>query len=345
MSHGLPLLQRDLARLRKSTARRRHLRLAGLGLLLGLLFGLALMLGRAITPPLTLLRVLMGAEIPGVSFTVRELRLPRALLAALAGAAFGLGGAAFQTLLRNPLASPDIIGISAGAGTAAAIGIVFFGLSGAALSLVAVLAGLAVAALVALLAGGGRAAPARLVLTGIGLAAMAQSATAWALTQAPGWTRAEALRWLSGSVNGAQLEAALPLALALLLCGGALLAQGRALETLRLGEDMATALGLRPGRVRLRVLLAAVGLVSFATAATGPIAFAAFLAGPLAGFWVGRGGSILLPAALSGAVLVLSADLLGQGLLGPRLPVGVVTGVLGAPCLILLLLRRSRERR
>ena len=116
-----------------------------------------------------------------------RLRLPRAVLAALAGAAFGLGGATFQTMLRNPLASPDIIGISSGASAAAAFGIVVLGLSGPAVSALAITAGLAVAMLIFLLSSRGGAAGTRLILVGIGIAAMLMSVTDWVLSKAGQW--------------------------------------------------------------------------------------------------------------------------------------------------------------
>ncbi|MGR3795358.1 FecCD family ABC transporter permease [Vannielia sp. SX4] len=305
--------------------------------------GLTLMVGQSLTPPLTVLRVFLGLESGGEAFTVGVLRGPRVLVSALAGMCFGLGGVAFQTLLRNPLASPDIIGISSGASAAAVFCIVMLGLSGTAVSVVAVAAGLGVALLIYLLAWKGGAAGARLILVGIGIAAMLQSFTAYVLTQAPSWSLQQALRWMTGSVNGAQLAQALPLAVALAVFGGALLALRRDLETLRMGEDTAAALGVRIGRVRLVVICAAVGLVAFATAATGPIAFVAFLSGPIAARLLRRDGSLLLPAALTGAALVLLADFAGQVLLPARYPVGIVTGVLGAPYLVALILLDNRK--
>ncbi|TGN31848.1 iron ABC transporter permease, partial [Paracoccus liaowanqingii] len=190
-------------------------------------------------------------------FVVGQLRLPRAALALLAGASFGLAGAAFQILLRNPLASPDIIGISSGASAAAALGIVVLGLEGAALSLLAVAAGIGVAMLITGLSFRGGIAGTRLILVGIGISAMLDSVIAYVLARAPSWDLLEAMRWLTGSVNGARLDQALPLALALVLCGGLILSRARDLEALRLGEDTAAALGVRVGRARATVILAA----------------------------------------------------------------------------------------
>ncbi|EHA15904.1 iron chelate uptake ABC transporter family permease subunit [Halomonas sp. HAL1] len=305
---------------------------------------LTLMLGQSFTPLTTVLRILGGAEVPGAGFTVRELRLPRAVVSVLVGACFGLGGIAFQTMLRNPLASPDIIGISTGASTGAVFAIVVLSLSGPAVSMVAIAAGLGVALLIYTLSWRQGVTGGRLILIGIGLAAMLQSVTAYLLMRAPSWTLQEALRWLTGSVNGAQLDQALPLLVALLLFGGLLLSRRRDLETLRMGDDLAAGLGVRLAVSRVIVIITAVALVAFATAVSGPVAFVAFLSGPIAARLMGRNGSLLVPAALVGALLVLLGDYAGQFLLPARYPVGIVTGVLGAPYLLYLILRDNKTR-
>ncbi len=313
-------------------------------LLTALLFGVALtlMLGQSFTPPDVVARVLAGQEVPGASFTVGQLRLPRAVMSVLTGLSFGLGGAAFQIMLRNPLASPDIIGVSAGASAAAVFGIVFLSLDGASLFGLSIGAGLAVALLIYGLSSKGGVAGSRLILVGIGMSAMINSFIAYALARAPAWDLQEAMRWLSGSVNGTRLEQAAPLILSLILFGGLLLSRRRDLEALRMGDDMAAALGVRVGLARLSVMLGAVGVIAVATANTGPIAFVSFLSGPIAARVVGPNGSLLIPSALIGAVLVLVGDYAGQFLLPGRYPVGVVTGALGAPFLIYLIVRANR---
>ena len=330
--------------LRRTNARHRARIIAMLAacLLAGVL--LTLMLGQSFTPLTTVLHILGGAEVPGAGFTVRELRLPRAAVSVLVGACFGLGGIAFQTMLRNPLASPDIIGISTGASTGAVFAIVVLSLSGPAVSMVAIAAGLGVALLIYTLSWRQGVTGGRLILIGIGLAAMLQSVTAYLLMRAPSWTLQEALRWLTGSVNGAQLDQALPLLVALLLFGGLLLSRQRDLETLRMGDDLAAGLGVRLAVTRVIVVITAVALVAFATAVSGPVAFVAFLSGPIAARLMGRNGSLLIPAALVGALLVLLGDYAGQFLLPARYPVGIVTGVLGAPYLLYLILRDNKTR-
>ncbi|GAB2779589.1 iron ABC transporter permease [Halomonas shantousis] len=301
-----------------------------------------LMLGQSFTPPQDVVRVLLGEDVPGASFTVGHLRLPRAVLSVLVGMCFGLGGVAFQIMLRNPLASPDIIGISLGASAAAVFAIVVLQLSGPAVAVFSVAAGLGVALLVYGLASGNGVAGTRLILIGIGIAAMIESFIAYLLSRAPEWALQEAMRWLTGSLNAAQLSQALPVLGALLVFGGILLSRRRDLETLRMGDDTAAALGVRVGPTRITVMVCAVGMIAVATAVTGPIAFVAFLSGPIAARIIGTNGSILIPSALVGACLVLVGDYIGQFLLPSRYPVGVVTGALGAPYLIYLIIRVNR---
>ncbi|MFC6487017.1 FecCD family ABC transporter permease [Nitratireductor sp. GCM10026969] len=327
---------------RRRRARRRNLVIAVLVALLAAIFALTLSLGQSFTPPNDVIRVLLGADVPGAAFTVGQLRLPRAVLSVLAGLSFGLGGVAFQIMLRNPLASPDIIGISSGASAAAVFAIVVLSLDGPVVSVFAVAAGLGVALLVYALSSRNGVAGTRLILVGIGVSAMLESFIAYILSRAPAWNLQEAMRWLTGSVNGAQLGQALPLLLALVAFGGLLLSRVRDLEALRLGDDAAAALGVGVTRTRILVIVAAVGMIASATAVTGPIAFVAFLSGPIAARVIGTNGSLLIPSALIGATLVLTGDYCGQFLLPNRYPVGVVTGALGAPYLIFLIVRVNR---
>lgn len=327
--------------------RRRSLRRSGvvLALAAGVVVVLAasLMIGQTFYGPEDVARVLLGETVPGASFTVGELRLPRAVLAILAGFAFGIAGVTFQTMLRNPLASPDIIGITAGASAAAVFGIVILSLGDTAVSVLAVAGGLATAGAIYLLSNKGGFAGTRLILIGIGVAAMLDAAITYVLSRAASYDLQTAMRWLAGSLNGASWELILPLAVASAVLVPALLSRGRNLTVMRLGDDAAASLGVGLQGTRVIVIVAAVALLAFATAATGPIAFVAFMAGPIAARVVGPGGSLLLPAGLIGALLVQLADLLGQFAFDSRYPVGVVTGVLGAPFLIYLLIRTNRS--
>jgi iron complex transport system permease protein len=337
-----PASTRPVVSGRRRRARRRTGVTAALGVGVIIVFAASLMIGQTFYPVDEVVRVLLGETVPGASFTVGELRLPRAALAVLAGFAFGIAGVTFQTMLRNPLASPDIIGITAGAGAAAVFGIVVLSLGDTAVSMLAVAGGLLTALAIYLLSNKGGFAGTRLILIGIGVAAMLDAAITYILSKAPAYDLQAAMRWLTGSLNGATWSAVLPLALASLVLVPALLSRGRDLNVLRLGDDAAASLGVRLQGTRVTAIVAAVALLAFATAATGPIAFVAFMAGPIAARIVGPGGSLLLPAGLVGALLVQLADLLGQFAFDSRYPVGVVTGVLGAPFLIYLLIRTNR---
>jgi iron complex transport system permease protein len=151
------------------------------------------------------------------------------------------------------------------------------------------------------------------------------------------------MRWLTGSLNGTAWSAVSPTLVALVVCVPILLVCSSDLMVSQLGDDTASALGVRVQRLRFVVIVAAVALVAFATSAAGPIAFVAFLSGPIASRIVGPGASLLVPSALVGALLVMVSDFAGQWVLGTRFPVGVVTGVLGAPYLIYLVIRSNRQ--
>ncbi|TFI20136.1 iron ABC transporter permease [Streptomyces sp. 4R-3d] len=327
-------------RLRRAS--RRRVVVLVLAVLLVAAFAVTLMAGQTFYPPRDVIRVVLGEQVPGATFTVGRLRLPRAVLAVVTGFSFGLAGVTFQTMLRNPLASPDIIGISSGASAAAAIAIVTLSLGETQVSVLAIAAGLGVAILVYSLAFRGGVVGARLILIGIGISAMLDSTTSYVLSQAAEWDLQEAMRWLTGSLNGATWDQTVPALVAVAVLTPVLLARSRDLSAMRLGDDTAPALGVRVERTRITVIVAAVGLIAFATAAAGPIAFVAFLSGPIAARIVGAGTSLLVPAGLVGALLVLVADFCGQFAFGARYPVGVVTGVLGAPYLVHLIIRTNR---
>lgn len=329
----------------RARARRRLVRVLALVALLVVVSALSLMVGRTFYGPDEVLRVLLGQEVPGASFTVGELRLPRATLGLLAGFAFGLAGTTFQTLLRNPLASPDIIGVTWGASAAGVFGVVVLSLSDTGVSLLALAGALATALTIYLLASRRGFSGARLVLIGIGVAAMLQSVVSWVLSRASDWDMPAAMQWLAGSLNGASWQGVAPLAVASLVLVPMMFSQSRSLGALRLGDETAAALGVRVPVARLALILGSVALLAFATGAAGPIAFVAFMSGPIAARLMGPGASLLLPAGVVGALLVLVADLVGQFAFDTRYPVGVITGALGAPFLIYLLARTARKGR
>ena len=333
----------DVARARRRRRRRRAVITGVLAVLVVALHATSLMVGHTFYGPGEVWAVLRGETVPGASFTVGELRLPRASMAVLTGIAFGLAGVTFQTMLRNPLASPDVIGISSGASAAAVVALVVLELSATTTSVVAILAALATALMIYALAFKDGVVGTRLILIGIGVAAMLDSVVAYVIVRAAQWDLQVAMRWLTGSLNNATREEVAPLAVAVLVAVPVLLSQARSLELLQHGDDSAASLGVPVERTRLLCITTAVVLIAFATAASGPIAFVAFLAGPIAARVVGPGGSLMVPAALVGALLVLGADLAGQFAFDARYPVGVVTGVLGAPYLVYLLIRTHRS--
>lgn len=328
---------------RRARARRRVIVTAALAVATVAVFALSLMIGQTFYTPGEVVRVILGDTVPGASFTVGELRLPRAVTGLLAGIAFGMAGATFQTMLRNPLASPDIIGISSGASAAAVFAIVILGLSETAVSLFALAGALATALAIFLLSNRGGFAGTRLILIGIGLAAMLNALVSYVLSRAAAWDIQAAMQWLAGSLNAATWERVIPLAVAVAIVAPSLLLAGRSLAVLRLGDDSAAGLGVRVTATRVVLIVGAVTVLAVATAAVGPIAFIAFMSGPIAARLIPAGSSPLLASALVGALLVLSADLLGQFAFENRYPVGVITGVLGAPYLIYLLIRTHRQ--
>ncbi|HAJ18323.1 MAG TPA: ABC transporter permease, partial [Microbacterium sp.] len=267
-----------IARGRRIRRRRWTVITAILAVIVLAVVAISTMVGHTFYTPVDVVRVILGETVPGASFTVGELRLPRALLALLSGFAFGMAGVTFQTMLRNPLASPDVIGISAGASLAAVTGIIVFSLSDIAVSVVALIGAVVTAGAIYLLANRGGFAGARLILIGIGVAAMIQSLIAYLLSGAAEWDLQAAMQWLSGSLNNASWERLVPLVIVMLLVVPVMLARSGDLDILRLGDDSAAALGLRVSPTRVLFILGAVILLAFATAATGPIAFVAFMA-------------------------------------------------------------------
>nr|WP_141940113.1 iron chelate uptake ABC transporter family permease subunit [Microbacterium sp. SLBN-154] len=328
---------------RRRRARRRAVVVGALSIAIAGVFLASLMIGNTFYGPGEVIRVVLGEQVAGASFTVGELRLPRAVLAFIAGVAFGMAGVTFQSLLRNPLASPDIIGISSGASAAAVIGIVVLSLSETAVSLLALGGAVLTALAIWLLSHRNGFAGTRLVLIGIGVAAMLDSVVTSVLSRAAAWDLQVAMRWLTGSLNGADWQTVSPVVIAAVILIPVMIGQSRNLGLLRLGDDAAAGLGVALTSSRLLLIVAAVALLAFATAATGPIAFVAFMSGPIAARLFGPAGSLLVPAGLVGALLVMSADLLGQFAFENRLPVGVITGILGAPYLVYLLIRTNRS--
>lgn len=292
------------------------------------------------------LRTLAGDGAPAEEFIVHELRLPRLATAIAVGAALALAGAVFQTLVRNPLGSPDLLGFTQGAATGALVVVVVGGTS-TMLSGAAAVSGFATGLLVYVIAWRRGVHGYRLVLAGIGVAAILTGINGWLLTRAPLMDAARAVLWLTGSLDGRGWIHALPVLIALALLGPVVLAgAGPALRLMEMGDDSANALGVPVERLRLALLGAAVLLVSLASAAAGPVNFVALTAPHLARRLTRAPGPNLLPSALLGALLLVVADEIAQRAVpGHQLPVGVVTGLIGGGYLIWLLAAERRAGR
>ncbi|MFF4700559.1 FecCD family ABC transporter permease [Streptomyces chattanoogensis] len=296
--------------------------------------------------PAEVLSTLTGGGNPGQEFIVQDLRLPRVLVGLLAGAAFGISGAVFQAVSRNPLGSPDVLGFAQGSSVGALVVIVYFQGGTVAVAAGSVVGGVATGVAIFLLAWKRGIQGYRFVLVGIGASAMLYALVLYLLTKANIVEATRATTWMNGSLNGRDWDQVGPLAAVCAVLLPLLLLYGRPLRMLEMGDDAAYALGVRVDRVRVVTLLAAVLLVASATAATGPIAFVALTAPQLARRLTRSPGPNLLPAVLMGAVLLVAADWSAQRLFGAdQLPVGVLTGVLGGGYLLWLLARERRVGR
>lgn len=324
--------------------RRRWLLVTGFLVVLSCALSCAmLLLGNTIYPVKDIIRVLLGDELQGVSFAVNTVRLPRMLAGVFAGFAFGIAGNTFQTMLRNPLANPNVIGITTGSSAAAVFCIVILHTSGAVVSIASVIAGLATVILIYIFSRGKTFSVGRLILVGIGIQAMLNALISYLLLVSAEQDIPTALRWLSGSLNGSQMHELPPLILSVFILAPIVIVLGKHLSILELGEQTATSLGVNTDMTRIVLILSSVCMISLATATTGPIAFISFLSGPIAKRLVGVGFSNVIPAGLVGVTLVLASDLIGQFAFDVRFPVGVITGIIGAPYLIYLLIRMNQK--
>lgn len=314
----------------------------GLGVAVLAVACVSISVGDFVVPLPDVVPALFGVGSDEFQFVVRDLRAPRVVGGVLVGAAFGISGAIFQSLARNPLASPDIIGITAGASAAAVVLIIVVGAGAAAVSLGAFVGAILTAFAVYVLAWRSGLSPYRLVLVGIGLAALLSALTAYLLTRSDLNDARRATVWLTGSLNATSWDQLVPVAAALVVLVPVVLFLTERLRLLQLGDDMAAGLGVPVERARLVLVVAAVGLAAVATAAAGPVAFVAFVSAPIARRLV-RQPLTIVPSALAGALLVVSADLVARRMFAPtELPVGVLTGLVGAPYLLWLLARSNR---
>jgi len=326
--------------------RRRELTVVLIVAALGLAVALAAAsLGAAAVSPDRVLAVLLGQGERVERFVVLELRLPRIVAALVVGWAFGLSGSVFQAVLRNPLASPDILGISSGASLGAVWAMLGLGLAGVWVAGFAFAGGLAVAVIIWAAAWRQGLHGIRFVLVGVGLAYVCGSTVSWLLARGDVRQAQQALHWTVGSVADVRGDDLAGLLLGVAVMSLAVALASRMLAVLALGDDHAASLGARAHTGRVVLLAAAVGLVAVAAAIAGPIAFVALIAPAVARRLVGSGGAALVASAVVGGVLTLSADVVGQfAIPGVTAPVGIVTGLIGAPYLLWLLARTERTR-
>lgn len=343
----------DVTSLRRRETGRSLRLLAALYLAVLVLLAVRVLLGDYTVTIPDFLRILGGEQIPGATFIVMHDKLPRALLGAGVGICFGISSALFRRVLRNPLASPDILGISQGAAAGAVVGMAFLGLRGAGMALSALVGAFVAAALIAMastsLGHGGRGSVGvvgeRFLLAGIGIASLGGAVVVFVMARLSTQSAQDAAVWTTGSLNLATWDRIVLVGVVMAVGIPAALAIHRAMEPAELGTELASGLGARPGLTSAAALGLGVVLAAAATAASGPLAFVALLSTPIAAAL--RGGRVSpLASGAVGALIVVGADMIGAELFGDaRLPAGVITGAVGAPVMLWLLVQQRRGER
>ena len=325
-------------------SRHRHRMVVGTLILASVAIGvLGIATGSYALRPGELWDILLGRSDDIGRLVVVGLRLPRVIASLGVGAALGVAGKIFQSLCRNPLASPDLLGFTTGAATGALVGILLLGQSGVGIAAGALIGGSAVSAAVYLLTVRRGLRGERFILTGFAVSAMLAAFNEYLITRAD-LEKAEAAKtWLFGSLNGIswpQIGLLVPGMLALLLSARLFWPWLRMLE---MGDDLAAGLGLPTRRSRLVLMSVGIGLAALATALAGPVHFLALAAAPLARGLLRSADAGMAPTAAMGALLLTLSDFLGQHLMAPfQIPVGLITGAIGGTYLIFLLTRRTR---
>ncbi|MQY23117.1 FecCD family ABC transporter permease [Nocardia macrotermitis] len=318
-----------------------------LAVLLVVLAVLDVWLGGDPIPLPQLLNALSGGGNGALRFIVWELRMPRTATAPIVGAALGLAGAITQSILRNPLAAPDLLGITAGASLAATATTVAGGAFAASVfgvPLAALGGGLLTAAAIYLFAWrGGEVAGFRLVLIGIGVNAILVAGVGWLLVSAQIQDIGRAQVWLNGSLDDTSWTRFWPTAAAFVIVLAITLSAARSLAALRFGPEIARSLGVRVQWNQGLLLTAAAALAALATSACGPVAFVALATPQIARRITRTAGEPLFGSALTGSVLVTGSDLLARAILPQDLPVGVVTAGFGGCYLLYSLVRSNRK--
>lgn len=304
---------------------------------------ISLLSGKYPVDPIDAIRAVMGQGSDMTRMVVTEWRLPRIGLAILLGGALGMSGAIFQSLTRNPLGSPDIIGFASGSYTGALV--VMLLLSGGyyQVAVGGLIGGIATAMVVYLLAYRQGMQGFRLIIVGIGVAAMLSAFNAWMIRGADLKVAMAAAVWGAGSLNGLGMEQLVPVLIVLCVVIPPTLLLAPAMRQLEMGDDAARALGVNANRTRLALMIFGVALTAIVTAAAGPIAFIALAAPQIARRLTRSAQSALIPSALMGGLLLLVADWAAQHAFGIQLPVGIMTVSIGGLYFIWILIGEARK--
>ncbi|MBY4209805.1 iron chelate uptake ABC transporter family permease subunit [Rhodococcus fascians] len=318
---------------------------AALLLLTAVVAVLAIGTGDYHVPPGQVLAAVFGHAPRITEIVVMQSRFPRVALAFLFGAALGVSGAIFQSLTRNPLGSPDIIGFSTGAYTGALVVILTLGGGYYRTGAGALVGGLVAAAVVYVLAYKRGVQGFRLIIVGIAVSAVLASVNTWLVVKADVSEAIAAAVWGAGTLNGLGWPQVVPVLVALAVVTPVAAALSTRLPVLEMGDDAARALGIRVEPTRLMLVILGVALTALVTAAAGPISFVALAAPQLARRLTGTSSVAMVPAACMGALLLIVSDVAAQRVFAPtQLPVGVVTVCVGGAYFVWLLAREGRKQ-
>ena len=304
----------------------------------------ALRLGKFTVTTQEVIDALQGQGRRIVQIVIVKWKLPRILLGLVAGLALGVAGAVFQTITRNPLGSPDLIGFSTGAQTGILVSVLLLPGSMLSTSLASFIGGAAVGTVTYLVSLRGGFTGLRFILVGIAISSMLISVNRWLLVRVDDDEGLGALKAITGTLGAARWPVVAPTSLAIALALALMLPVARHLRVVALGEQMATVLGSPTRRVVAVLILLGTVLVAVVTMAAGPIGFVALVAPHLARFLTGSPQPPLLVSGLTGSLLLAGADLLSQLVL-ESMPVSVVTNAVGGLYLMVALTATARGRR
>ena len=308
----------------------------------------ALSVGDRATNPIALIHALFGHGEENVVYAVQEVRLPRVALALVVGAAFGVAGGISQGVLRNPLASPDVLGVSAGA-SVGAVGVMAIGALGGPVGILpvpvaALIGGFGAAALIAILGFSAGFRGRSMLLVGIAISTALTGITQYLLTRMDVSGAQSAASWLTGSLNARGWGETLPVVIGVVVIVPIVLILGHSARALIFEEDLTTNWGINGSVIKVALLVCSVSLAALATSAAGPVGFVALVSGQLARRAARVADIPPILSGLVGALIVLVADTLARTVFPVQLPVGVLTAIVGAPYLLYLLQRPRRGR-